>query len=61
MIKPAFEVDPLFVRTFVACLELQPLLPVLMSGIIPVAVMAATLAHHVQEAVVLYDEHKTVC
>ena len=60
LFKPAFQVDPLFVRTFVACLELEPLLPVLESGIIPVDVMAATLAHHVHEKGVLEMTHKTV-
>jgi len=60
MFKPAFQVDPLFVRTFVACLELEPLLPVLLSGIVPVEVMAATLAHHVKEKNIFYDKHKRV-
>ncbi|KAL8581505.1 hypothetical protein ACOMHN_042898 [Nucella lapillus] len=57
-LRPAFAVDPLFVRTFVASLELEPLLPVLISGLIPLDVMAATLAHHVQLKGYLYDDHK---
>ncbi|XP_076466869.1 E3 ubiquitin-protein ligase rnf213-alpha-like [Babylonia areolata] len=60
-LAPAFQVDPLFVRTLVASLELDPLLPVLESPHVPVPleVMAATLAHHVEHKNYLYTETKT--
>ncbi|XP_070190032.1 uncharacterized protein [Littorina saxatilis] len=58
MLEPAFQVDPLFVRTFVGCLGLEALLPVLVSSTIPVDVMAATLTHHVQETNYLFDEQR---
>ncbi|XP_076466247.1 E3 ubiquitin-protein ligase rnf213-alpha-like [Babylonia areolata] len=58
-LTPSFQVDPLFVRTFVASLELEPLLPVLMSVQVPLDVMAATLAHHIQYKAYLQDDHKT--
>ena len=59
-LKPAFQVDPLFIRTFVACLDLDPLLQVLTSGIVPVDIMSATLTHHIARANYILSENQRV-
>jgi hypothetical protein len=60
MLIPAVQVDALFARSLVASLELEPLLPILQTSMIPLEVMAAVLAHHIKTKSTLPNEHARV-
>ena len=61
LFESAFAADAMLSRSIVACLDFDPLLPVLLKACVPVEVMAATLVHHVNSKGYYHESSLQVC